>query len=396
MWPVKCLRYRVYTFNKESGDYRLPDRILYFMLTDHQGNIALQWRMNLKQGENSGSYTLPVDLKGGVYSLTAYTSSMRNDPYETLHRQNIIISSLSQDFPDTLYIPVTGPGKAFNQAFGENNQNLSVETRQNYNAGDTAETVISLSETFTGDTACFSISVNLSLPLTNTVLNDSLMQLERKNARKEGFTGGISTADYPVESRGYILSGTLRGKTGNTPIAGGRIILAVKDSLFPHIRFSRTDSSGHFIFYLDTWFDNRELILQKTGTAVEGGLVWQIDGKELASPVSHFIPLAVQQGELNAITTLNESRLIESVYGVQAPPQPAIVVPPGANYFGPPDLLVKPGDFSDMVNFKEITENILPGVRLVGRNNTYALQIFNVRTGQWPESSMVLLNGVPF
>ena len=59
-------------------------------------------------------------------------------------------------------------------------------------------------------------------------------------------------------------------------------------------------------------------------------------------------------------------------------------------------MLVKPGDYSELVNFKEITENILQGVRFVGRSNTYALQVFNVKTGQWPESNMILLNGVPF
>jgi hypothetical protein len=392
----EMLRYRIYTFNKESGKAWLPSKMLYLVLTDHHGNIAVQWRMNLNKEGNSGSYKLPMDLQGGVYTLTAYTSSMRNDPYEMLHSQNIIISSLSHEFPDTLYIPVLDHREAFNQAFRENNLNISVETNRIYNTGDTAETVISLKKELPGDTACFSISVYLSLPLANTILNDSLMQLERINARVAGAPAGLSTRFYPVENKGYILSGTLTGKSGNAPVAGGRIILSVIDSLFPHARISRTDSNGHFTFYLDKWFDNKELILQKAGTAVEGGVVWEIDRKKLASPGSPYIPLAVRQSEVNAVTTLNESRLIESVYGSQVPPEPAIVIPPGTNYFGPPDMTVKPGDFSDLVNFKEITENILPGVRLVGRNNTYALQIFNVRTGQWPESNMVLLNGVPF
>ena len=72
------------------------------------------------------------------------------------------------------------------------------------------------------------------------------------------------------------------------------------------------------------------------------------------------------------------------------------VIPPGTNYFGPPDITVKPGDYSELVNLKEITENILQGVRFVGRSNTYTIQVFNVKTGQWPESNMILLNGVPF
>ena len=67
---------------------------------------------------------LPAELPGGVYTLTAYTSRMRNDPSENLYSQNIIISSLSHEFPDTLYIPVLNRQEAFSQVFQETNQDL--------------------------------------------------------------------------------------------------------------------------------------------------------------------------------------------------------------------------------------------------------------------------------
>ena len=142
----EMLRYRIYTFNKKSNVPYLSSRILYLVLTDYKGNIALQWRINLNKENNSGSCKLPAELPGGVYTLSAYTSRMRNDPSEILYSQNIIISSLSHEFPDTLYIPVLNRREAFSQAFQETNQDLSVETGSKYNAGDTAETVISLNE----------------------------------------------------------------------------------------------------------------------------------------------------------------------------------------------------------------------------------------------------------
>jgi hypothetical protein len=392
----EMLRYRVYTFNNISNDPWLTSRILYFVLTDYKGNAALQWRINLRKGNNSGSCKLPSELPGGVYTLTAYTSRMRNDPDESLYTQNIIISSLSREFPDTLYIPVLNRHEAFSQVFRETKQDIMVETGINYKSGDTAETVISLKRDLAGDTASLSISVNLSVPLANTIFNDSLLQLKRYNTANAVAGAGLSGHTYPVEDKSYMLSGTLKGRISNAPIAGGRVILAVIDSLFPHIRYSRTDSTGRFIFYLDRWFDNRELILQNGGAAVEGGLIWEIDRKILTVAGRSYIPYAVNQGEINSVTTLNESRLIESVYGAQIPAVSAEAVPPGTDYFGPPDMLVKPADFSDLVNFKEITENILPGVRFVGRSNTYAIQVYNVRTGQWPESNTILLNGVPF
>ncbi len=390
------LRYRIFTFNKKSNVPYLSSRILYLVLTDYKGNTALQWRINLKKENNSGSCKLPAELPGGVYTLTAYTSRMRNDPSENLYSQNIIISSLSHEFPDTLYIPVLNRREAFSQVFQETNQDLSVETGSKYNAGDTAETVISMNKGLAGDTASLSISVYLSVPLANTVINDSLLQLKRNNAGKAGSGSGLSGQSYPVEDKSYMLSGTLRSRISDAPVVGGSIILSVIDSLFPHIRYSRIDSTGRFIFYLDRWFDNKELILQYTGAAIEGGIIWEIDRKKPAVADRPYIPYAVHPGEINSVTTLNESRMIESVYRDQVPAGSAEVIPPGTNYFGPPDMLVKPGDYAELVNLKEITENILPGVRFAGSSNTYTIQVYNVKTGQWPESNMILLNGVPF
>ncbi len=392
----EMMQYRVFTFNNKAGNTYLASRILYFVLTDYKGNIALQWRINLTKENNSGSCKLPSDLPGGVYTLTAYTSRMRNDPYETLHSANIIISSLSHEFPDTLYIPVLDRQEAFSQTFSETKQDLSVEAGSGYQSGDTAETVISLNKELSGDTASVSVSVYLSVPLAKTVISDSLLQLKRYNTGKNGSGNGLSGRSYPVEDRSYIFSGILKSKTGNTPIANGRIILAVIDSLFPHIRYSRTDSTGRFIFYLDRWFDNKELILQNGGAAVEGGVVWEIDRKNLTGSGRPYIPYSVHQNEINAVTTLNESRLIESVYADKVAALPAEAIPPGTDYFGPPDMSVKPADYSDLVNLKEITENILPGVRFGSKGNKFTVQVYNVRTGQWPESELILLNGVPF
>jgi hypothetical protein len=392
----EMLRYRVFTFSKKSNAPYLTSKILYFVLTDYKGNTALQWRINLKRENNSGSFKLPADIQGGVYTLTAYTSRMRDDPFETLHSENIIISSLSHEFPDTLYIPVLDGQKAFSQVFQEAGQDLSVETSGKYSTGDTVQTVISLNNELAGDTASLSISVCLSVPIANTIISDSLLQLKRTNKGKAETGVGLPGQAYPVEDKSYMLSGKLKSRVNNAPVAGGRIILAVADSLFPHIRYSRTDSAGRFIFYLDKWFDNRELILQNAGASVEGGVVWEIDRKKLTVEGTSYVPYTIHQSEINSVTTVNESRLIESVYGVQVPAGSGENIPPGTNYFGPPDLLVKPGDYSELVNFKEITENILQGTRFVGRDNTYAIQVYNLRTGQWPESNMILLNGVPF
>jgi len=49
-----------------------------------------------------------------------------------------------------------------------------------------------------------------------------------------------------------------------------------------------------------------------------------------------------------------------------------------------------------MINFKEITDNILQTVRFISRDNEYLIRIFEPLSRVWFENSMVLLNGIPF
>ncbi len=390
----EMLKYRVYTFDTESSQRWLKSKILYFVLTDYKGNPVLQWRIDLEKENIAGSYRLPADLHGGAYTLTAYTNRMRNDPGETLCNQNIIISSLSHDFPDTLFVPVIPSQKPFGRLFRET-PNLILETGKEYPAGDTAEIYVSLGKEFAADTASVSLSVYLSVPLANTGINDSLLQNKAISKPYVSAATGIAYPPFPVEDKSYMLSGTVKNRISHEPVAGGKIILASADSLFPHILYSRTDSEGRFVFYPGRWFDNRELILQNAGSSLEGGIVWEIDSKlpVMSLPVISCIP---DRNEINSLAALNESWLIEAIYDDPLNTEAGEVIPGGANYFGPPDVVVKPADFTDLVNLKEITENLFPGVRYAVKNNSYTFQIYNVKTGQWMKSDMILLNGVPF
>ena len=100
--------------------------------------------------------------------------------------------------------------------------------------------------------------------------------------------------------------------------------------------------------------------------------------------------------EITFLSSANNIRLIEAVYANQSLKNKTKSVVNSFNYFSPPDMLIYPGDYSDLVNFKEIVENILPIVKFAMHNNEYVLQILNSKSGVWVESKTILLNGVPF
>lgn len=198
----------------------------------------------------------------------------------------------------------------------------------------------------------------------------------------------------PVENKGFILTGHV--SEGSLPVASQGIILSVADSSSTHLLFSRSDAEGRFTFYLDRFYDNRELILQAAGQAGSNPKKWVIEGKSMARPAGMLDKYMLDREATAWLQEKSEFRLIEAIY------QPAEVTPPSGaakvplNKLSPPDYMIYPADYAELVNFKEIADNILPTVKYVMKNKAYVVQIYIPYSDAWFENEMILLNGVPF
>jgi len=199
-----------------------------------------------------------------------------------------------------------------------------------------------------------------------------------------------------MENRAFILSGSVKSRKDNTPLANGSIILSVIDSISPRILYSRTDSLGNFLFYLSHLFDNRELILQAGDLSIRNGYTWELDNKIVAANHRTYKPYRMNDEEKEFLNTTRNIRLIEAVYATSEVTHPPETTFEATNYFSPADRIVYPGEYAELVNFKEIADNILPEVKFALRNDNYFLQVFNPKSAVWNECYMVLLNGIPF
>jgi hypothetical protein len=337
---------------------------------------------------------LPEDLEAGIYQLRAFTNRIRQNAPELAFTCDIVIVNLAKGIPASISLPLAVPEAeaATNIVAGNAPVIKFVPARSDYNYNETVHLEVTIENLHPQDTANISVSVSRKTPFEELLMNRDIAG-QFKIYRNTGDNAGLNG----LERYGYILTGTVRDKKTGIPVSNGNIVLAVVDSVYLKLMCSSSDEKGAFRFYLNDYFDNREIILQLIGSPDEQKVTWELDGKELKPGQKPVGSVDLSEEQLGFLDETKDIRLIEAIYA--EPPsvkkyQAGSAIFP--NYFNQPDMVVYPSDFTDLVNFREIADNILPTVKFYNRGNIYFIQVFNTKTEDWHFNSMVFLNGIPF
>ncbi len=393
----ECIRYKVYLLNGSSPAGGECSRILYFNLTGTSSNSHTSWRINMDNRPVSGCYTLPADMKAGLYVFRAYTNLMRNLPEDVMFSQNILILNLSSATPDTVMLPLSvNPSSAEVPSMTRNVESLNVNVaKPAYSPGDKIRLEISLENPpSTVNGADVSVSVSSVSPFQNVIPERDIVAC-LKFRGSDASTSAVP-CKYLAENMGYILSGRIRRRDNSSPAANAKILLSFKDTVSSKMLYAITDVRGAFVFYLNRTFDNKELYLQFADQSVNSDYKWEIDTKEPSGIPATSVPYLLNRNEETYLNAMKDLRLIEAVYSSGMTAQPPVTEKSVTHYFTPVDVTVYPAEYAELVNFKEIADNILPCVRFGIRNDAFNLQVFNDRTESWQACRMLLLNGVPF
>jgi hypothetical protein len=200
------------------------------------------------------------------------------------------------------------------------------------------------------------------------------------------------------ENQDFIISGYVLNKT-NEPMPQVCVYLSAPDS-FVNLKYCYSDSNGRFFFRLNKSYDNKNLVFQiKEGN--NGNIKLAIEDKyndEKAKPAfTSGIPAGIREFMIRSRTI----SLVNKIY------KPALFkVLPDTNpdqsgnkysFYGMPDDIIIPADYSELINFNEIAKNILPGIFYNKTGNSYRIrtvdlgsQIIN------PSEAMVFINNIPF
>jgi len=411
----ESIRYKVYTVDAAKPGQKPCSKILYFTLTGTNDKNGVNWRINLEDKPVSGYFLIPADIKSGIYVLNAYTNWMRNGPADSFFSQKLLIMNLSETTPATMMIPGTGDTAKVHPATSVNHEYaLRLRTsKSSYTVNEKVKLEIDLeSEHQNAGSADLSISVSAETPFKDLLEEKDIVSCLPINSESEDrskisrtpddhtgskkYETGIVPCLYRMEDKGFILTGWIKSRKDNSPLAEGKILLAVTDSISPRIIYTATDSDGEFVFYLSKMYDNKELILQLENKSKGADYYWELDKKTGSAGHREYNSYLLRTNETDFLNTAKNIRLVDAIYAKKHLQNQQEAVLTASNYFSPPDMVIYPGDYMDLVNFKEIADNIIPLVKFSIRNNDFNLQVFNNRTSVWNENNMVLLNGIPF
>jgi hypothetical protein len=389
------IHYKVYVVNGKSPLQVPESKILYFALSEHKNGKQILWRVNLNKSTLHGSYQLPGSMNAGVYEFAAYTNRIRESVPENIFSRELLILNLTKETPDSIYMPVSNAATD-NQprlvTISDNQPDIRLGTSKSvYHKNDKVVLEINLDNLQLSDTANLSLSVTNETPFSGILHNTSI--IEQFNRYKE--INGKSCFNG-LENYAYMLNGRVLNKNDGSPVKDAKILLAVVDSVSPKIMYSAADSTGNFRFYLNQFYDNKEIILQLADNTENLDISWDIEEKSIPYTRSADIPVPLSDKQVASLNQTKDIRLIEIVYTEEMTRGKIPNTISGVSYSACPDIIIFPADYTELVNFKEITANIIPALKLKNRNDNYYMQAFNVSNGALSENNLVLLNGVPF
>ncbi len=293
--------------------------------------------------------------------------------------------------------------------YPEDYPSLEIKTLQKvYGKGDKISLEIELNNVDNSDTAWLSVSVYEKTPLQDFINNHSIASylLFYSEIETDKYAWNMLSHDnirpcpFIMEDKGFVLSGRVLNKKNSEPITNKLVMLSYADSV-ASLKYCYTDSGGSFYFLLDQSYDNRDLILQlinyDTGTK---SITWEIDNKYNPDNLPYGSPIPLSPAIREYLEYCRKITIINNIYDRtdKNDSLPAIInnVREPGNFCGRPDYEVYPADFIELIDFRDLSENILPGVKFRKRGDIYYVQIYDHKNQIiMPPGATVLLNGVP-
>jgi hypothetical protein len=210
-------------------------------------------------------------------------------------------------------------------------------------------------------------------------------------------TGSISFP-YSSEDRCFLLEGNIYEKSSRNTEAGKIIFLSTPDS-FANLKYSISDSNGRFIFALDKSYDNKKLILNINSVNDPKEYFMVLENKQMIDSTNNYEDFEADNRMTEFINKSKKLAIVNKVYYKTN----GLKTNSGYknnffHFYGSPDNSVRLSDFIELEDFKDISKNILPGVKFKKKKDRYVIAVRNIFTNSdyLTDNCLVLLNNIPF
>ena len=235
-------------------------------------------------------------------------------------------------------------------------------------------------------------AANFNLYLPHLIRNNSSLPKELP---------ADTVCNFPVESDGYVLSGSVKDKNTHKPLLNQVVYLSAIDSV-SLLDYAITNQNGQFYFLLNEENLKNKNILQLAGdTSVQNaGIDWKLDDKNAFVPISkRHNSYALNKNEQEFISEFKKIKLVELVYHPSIPVDTEVIQQKKQkkSFYFDPDYTIYPKDFYDLPDFREIAKNLIPTVSFKKKKDAYSVEIYDEDNHIiFSDGSLVLLNGIPF
>ncbi len=203
-----------------------------------------------------------------------------------------------------------------------------------------------------------------------------------------------------LEDFGFALQGRVTNKQTRSPCKNMTIGLFVRghQSCFT---YATTDENGVFYFSLDTSYDNKALLFQSISEKVDhSDISWEISGKNLANQHeqnTREIHLPAEYLEYSRKLHLTRRIFNKDNKNHENARDTSIHTNKMMNFKFRPDYVIYPEEYVELLDFLEISKNILPAVRYKynKKDKTTTIKVNDPENGlQYDENATVFIDGV--
>jgi hypothetical protein len=368
--------------------------ICYLVLRDkiHTYNKLF---LKLDKGKFYGSFYLPDTLATNFYEIVGFTNYMRNFDESSFFRKKLIVANRFDELLNNLYSSDHADKNQINEPL--NNQDTitgqSFRIALEKDSFATREKIrLEIIWNKNGQDFPFSecsVSVRQLYPFNDSIIRSFCQDSYAPQINSTG------TNTYPIENQGIYLNGFLSTKD-SIRIPNECIYLSTEDTIANFV-YSFTDHHGKFQFYLSDYYLNKSLFVspkedlqQKFKIQLEDKFLLNIPFEStFFEPNREFRKYIF---ESQKFVTIQKSYQIENnktTYNTLN-----IKYIPLA-YTNPTSIILT-SDFIHLNDFKDISENILPGFRIKYVNQVYKPYIINyLSRNYFEEPAGIFINGIP-
>lgn len=352
-----------------------PGSDIYVDLTDIKNNWITGTVAKVENGRASGMLEIPDNLETAYYKLRAYTNYPNVDNYLCTveifvgnrfgnNSETILRSHLSKVEKES-----TGPIIVIGKTEFLTKEKIDIA----FDCPDSVSAMVRI----------------VGKKQWNSELETNVAKIEPFSLN-EGFT-----ALTPYD--GILVSGTVTDSVSNVPVNNAIVLISLQDSIV-RMMYDVTDSVGSFCVLLHNYYGQQEVFVSAFNQQMEPLHNTRITLREqFKHTIANLYDLETVLPEIDS-TELNKA-LIAKAFEIQQFAPLGIENRPAALFdhfvVGEPRQSVLTDDFVELYDFREITREITPFIRLrKGKNGQPELRVVSDK-GAVTANPLLLVDGVP-